>query len=321
MISRDDGAKGKFDLICVGTALVDLLIRGFDPKMVSASGYLAESAALNVGGEAVNASVAAAKLGLKTAIVCALGRDGAGDLVRAALENAGVDHGHIFQAPSTPVSALFVREDGTRRSITNRAHRYNFHPEKDPAAFTCAKAVLLGSLFRAPFDDPGIICSVVKAAKDAGEIVAADTKLPNFRFLKMEDIRPALPMIDYLTPNEDEARYLTGREDPVEMAEALADFGAKNVIVKLGGRGVCMKAGDRILRLPAYAVRAVDATGAGDCFAAGFISEILMGADAEDALRFASACGALCTTAVGAGGALQSRAQVMKFMKETPLGE
>ena len=70
----------QFDLICVGIALMDSIIRGFDPRPVSASGYRAESCSLNVGGEAVNQSIAAAKLGLRTGIVCALGEDMAGDM-------------------------------------------------------------------------------------------------------------------------------------------------------------------------------------------------------------------------------------------------
>jgi sugar/nucleoside kinase (ribokinase family) len=62
-------------------------------------------------------------------------------------------------------------------------------------------------------------------------------------------------------------------------------------------------------------VQAVDATGAGDNFAAGFVSEILRGATVEDALKFANACGAICTTATGAGTALKSREQVLLLMK------
>jgi sugar/nucleoside kinase (ribokinase family) len=79
------------------------------------------------------------------------------------------------------------------------------------------------------------------------------------------------------------------------------------------------------MELPAFSIDAVDATGAGDCFVAGLASEILRGniTDStkisdqvlEDALRFASACGAICTTAVGAGTALQSRGQVEEFLK------
>ena len=55
----------QFDLICIGMALVDSIIKGFDPKPISASGYRAASGSLNVGGEAVNESMAAAKLGLR----------------------------------------------------------------------------------------------------------------------------------------------------------------------------------------------------------------------------------------------------------------
>ena len=68
-----------FDIICIGMALVDSIIKGFDPQPISASGYRAVSGSLNVGGEAVNEAVAASKLGMKTAILCALGNDDAGD--------------------------------------------------------------------------------------------------------------------------------------------------------------------------------------------------------------------------------------------------
>ena len=122
----------KYDLICIGTALVDSIVRGFHPEPVSASGFTAESCSLNAGGEAVNVSVAAAKLGLKTAILCALGRDAAGALVRNTLEQYGVDTGLIVDSPQTPVTTMFVNGDGSRRSITTEAHRSCFRPERAP---------------------------------------------------------------------------------------------------------------------------------------------------------------------------------------------
>ena len=304
----------QYDLICIGMALVDSIIRGFDPVPVSASGYLAESGSLNVGGEAVNAAVAAAKLGLKTGILCALGEDPAGDMVLNELRRNGVDTGRVVKGPGTPVTTMFVREDGTRKSVTNRAHRYNFHPEKDPALFTDAKALILGSLFRAPFDDPAVIHAVVSSAKAAGQLVIADTKLPNHHMLTLQDIGDSLSLIDYITPNEDEARWFTGKEEPEEMADVFLDSGVRNVIIKLGGKGCLMKNRERMLRLPALRIDPVDATGAGDHFAAGFVSEILRGASPEEALRFANACGAVCTTAVGAGTALKDREQVLGFL-------
>ena len=308
-----------WDIVCAGMALVDSIIRGFDPEPVSASGFRAASGTLNAGGEAVNEAIAAAKLGCRTAILCALGEDGAGDMVRAALRRAEVCTDLIVRSPETPVTTLFVREDGSRRSITNEAHRYNFHPEQYLSRIRGAKALILGSLFRAPFDDPDLILAVVRGAKEAGQLVMADTKLPNFRKLSLADVRGALPWIDYLTPNEDEARFLTGLEEPEAMADALLEQGVRNVILKLGPRGCLLKNREGMLRLPAYRIHAVDATGAGDHFVAGFTSEIIRGSTPEEALRFGNACGAICTTAVGAGTALESREQVLDWMRNRPL--
>ena len=304
------------DMICIGIALVDSIIRGFDPNPVSASGYRAESGSLNVGGEAVNESMAAAKLGVKTGILTSLGKDEAGDMIVAALQRCGVDTGLIIRSAQhpTPVTTMFVRDDGTRKSVTNSAHRYNFHPEQYAGSFSGAKALLLGSLFRAPFDDPDIIYSVLLAAKTAGQTVFADTKLPNFRRLSLDDLAGSLDLIDYITPNEDEAKYYSGKQDPEAMADIFLDYGIRNVVIKLGGKGCFFKNTQVSLQLPPHKIKAVDATGAGDNFLAGFASEILRGSTPQEALTFANACGAICTTAVGASTALQSREQVLKFM-------
>ena len=313
-----DNMEYGFDIICMGIALVDSIIKGFDPNPISASGYRAESSSLNVGGEAVNEAVAAAKLGMKTGILCSLGEDAAGDMVVSALRRSGVSTDYVIRAAMhpTPVTTMFVREDGTRRSITNTAHRYNFHPERYADRFTDSRALILGSLFRAPFDDPEIIAAVLRAAKAAGQTVFADTKLPNFRKLTLEELREILPLIDYMTPNEDEAAFYSGRKEPEEMADVFLRYGVKNVIIKLGSKGCLLKNNKGSVQLPACVIEAVDATGAGDNFLAGFASEILRGSSPEDALAFANACGAICTTAVGAATALKSRGQVLAFMQE-----
>ncbi len=307
----------KYDLICIGTALVDSIIKGFDPEPISKSGYKAESGSLNVGGEAVNEAVTAAKLGMKTGIFCSLGEDPAGDMIATALDKNGVDTGLILRSKEhpTPVTTMFVKEDGSRKSITNGSHRYNFRPDLHLGSFTDARAIILGSLFRAPFDDPDIIYEVLKAAKAAGETVFGDTKLPNFRFLTLEDLRNSLPMLDYITPNEDEAKYYSGKEEPEAMADVFLNLGIKNVLIKLGPGGCFFKNEKEKYHLPAFDIKAVDATGAGDNLIAGFATELLLGAGHEEALRFANACGAICTTAVGAVTAIKDRPQVLEFMK------
>lgn len=214
----------------------------------------------------------------------------------------------------TPVTTIFVAEDGNRKSITNNAHSYNFHPEQYTEMFTDAVAVVLGSLFRAPFNDPDVIKAVVSAAHSKDIPVFADTKLPNFRKLTLDDIADSLSMIDYITPNEDEARYFTGEDEPEKMAEVFLAKGVKNVIIKLGGRGCLLANRNGSVYLPAHRIDVVDATGAGDNFMAGFVSELLRGSDAKEALAFANACGAICATAVGTGTALKDREQVLKML-------
>lgn len=306
----------QFDVVCIGMALVDSIIKGFDPNPISASGYRAVSSTLSVGGEAVNEAMTAAKLGMKTGILCALGKDDAGDMVCGALERCGVDTSLVIRGEShaTPVTTMFVNEDGTRKSITNQAHRHNFHPENYLKVLSQTRGIILGSLFRAPFDDPGIILEVLRAAKEKGVLTVADTKLPNFRVLSLEDLREALPYVDYVTPNEDEAKYFTGKTEPEEMADVFLGYGVKNVIIKLGSKGCYFKNGETTFTFPALPIKAVDATGAGDNFVAGLTCELLRGSSIKDALLFGNACGAICTTAVGASTALKDREQVFNLI-------
>ena len=306
----------RYDVVFIGTAILDSVIKGFDPEPVSVAGFRAESGSINAGGEGVNGSVAASKLGMKSALLCFLGKDQAGDLIEAELARFGVDTSCIIRTDDhpTPITTIFVAEDGNRKSITNNAHSYNFHPEQYPDMFTDTKAVVIGSLFRAPFNDPEVVRAVVSEAHSRGIPVFADTKIPNFRRLTLDDIADSLPMIDYITPNEDEARFFTGEDKPEKMAEAFLAKGVKNVIIKLGGRGCFLMNNSEKIHLYAHKIDVVDATGAGDNFMAGFVSEIIRGSEVKDALAFANACGAICATAVGTGTALRDREQVLKLI-------
>ena len=308
----------RYDVLFIGTAIVDAIVKGFDPQPVSATGYRAESCALHAGGEAVNGAVAAAKLGMKAAILCPLGKDAAGAVIEAELAANGVDTGLVARSAEhpTPVTVMFVAEDGSRRSITNQAHRYNFHPEQYTEALSDVRAVVLGSLFRAPFDDPDVVRKVAEAAHAKGAAVFADTKLPNFIKLRLEDIADSLPMIDCITPNEEEARYYSGEDEPEKMADVFLAAGAPSVIIKLGGKGCFFKNREKSVYLPAYPIAAADASGAGDNFLAGYVCETLRGSGIDSALAFANACGAICTTAVGAGTALRDRQQVLTLIRE-----
>ncbi|MDO4938816.1 MAG: carbohydrate kinase family protein [Lachnospiraceae bacterium] len=304
----------KYDIVCIGVALVDSIVRGFDPKPISKAGFFADSGSLAVGGEALNGSITASKLGLKSAIVTGLGYDAAAELVTGALEKNGVDISNCVRNEEihTPVSTLLVNLDGTRKSIMNHSHRYNFHPENHMDVLQDTPAVAIGSLFRPPFNEPEIIFKVLSRAKELGLTVYADTKLPNYNTLSLDDVRESLQYIDYIFPNEDEAAFYSGETDPDKQAEVFLKYGVKTAIIKLGAKGCLLKNSRERVFLPALKIDPVDAVGAGDNFMAGFITARHDGKTDAEALEFANACGAICTEHIGATTGIQNKKQVLE---------
>ena len=208
-------------VVCVGTVILDCVVRGFDPVPISETGYKAESTGLFPGGEALNQAVTLSKLGMEPRIVCGAGFDSASVILIDELERYHVDLQYLIrhEEMASPVTVMFIDGEGGRKSITNNAHRYNIRPDIDLSYLDGAAALSLGSLFRAPFDDPEIIYKVVSAAKDRGIPVYADTKIPNFRKLSLYDIKDSLPLIDFITPNEQEAAYFNTAIDKEKMRD------------------------------------------------------------------------------------------------------
>ena len=117
---------------------------------------------------------------------------------------------------------------------------------------------------------------------------------------RWERVLPSLPHCDLVTPGRAEAEGISGESDPRRAARRLRELGAGTVAVTLGAEGCEVAADDFEGRVAAVRVEAVDGTGAGDAFAAGFLYGRLAGWSTEACARFANAAGALATTAVGA---------------------
>ncbi|MBQ1544974.1 MAG: carbohydrate kinase family protein [Clostridia bacterium] len=302
-------------IACVGPAIVDVLVRGFDLQARAQGCNFAESAELVPGGDAVNYAVCLQKLGKEARIVCFTGEDPAAKVLTDHLELCGADTSCMTRLENvpTPVTVIFLEDDGQRNSMMTRAHQFNFHPEADLSWMDGAESVVLASLFRAPFRDPDVVKTIVTEAKRRELPVYADTKLPNAGRMGLEDLKDVLPLMDGIFPNEAEAAYFTGQTEPEAMADGFLSYGVGSVIIKLGADGCLYKSAAETIRLPGLPAKAVDTTGAGDNFAAGFIALRSEGRSVDEALRFANAAGALCTTAYGATTALQDRDQVRKF--------
>ena len=113
-------------------------------------------------------------------------------------------------------------------------------------------------------------------------------------------VEPALPYIDLFLPNDDEARAITGRDEPPAQAEMISRSNPScTVAITLGRRGVFVYSQGRTFRAGAYPIKTIDESGAGDAFAAGFIIGMLEQWPLQRTIRFASAVGGSCTRALG----------------------
>jgi sugar/nucleoside kinase (ribokinase family) len=112
---------------------------------------------------------------------------------------------------------------------------------------------------------------------------------------------------------------ITGKTSPQDVAQVFMSYGVGTVGLKMGEEGSYVRSKDREMLVPPYVVEAVDATGAGDAYAAGFLTGLVQGWDLEKTARFANAVGALCVTAVGATTGIRSLRETLEFMEKTPV--
>jgi ribokinase len=132
-----------------------------------------------------------------------------------------------------------------------------------------------------------------------------------------------LDRVDVLVPNEHELLALAGapaaERTPGELADLARALTPADVVVTLGARGALVVPRDgAVLLQPPPPVRAVDTTGAGDCFCGALAQELAGGADLATAVRAAVTAAALSTTGPGARGALPDRAAVERLLPEVP---
>ena len=273
-------------VVCIGQAVVDCITRGVEGDPLGMGKTRAQSITLNLGGDAVNESFVLSSMGHRAALVCAVGDDLAGrfvmgEAVRRGLLTQGIE---MTEGLVTPVANMFVKQDGSRSSVTSAASLLPGYVPDAGYVRRCvengARIVSFASLFRAPLDQPEIVCGLVRAAHESGAVVCADTKIPTFRSVSLSDLAPVLPMIDYIFPNDTEAAFLTGVDSSYEeMAAALLRMGVGHVVIKAGEQGIYAadgESGERFM-LPALQVLVVDTTGAGDNLVAGFIDGLLRG--------------------------------------------
>jgi len=304
-------------IICLGIAVADLL-GGPVRKLPERGGLqLVDHMGLFAGGCAVNTATALARLGLPVAIIGKVGDDPLGEFLVKGLVDQNVDTSAIKKDTDAGTSAtmVMVDPDGERRFVhyigANACLTFD-----DVELSTIDRAAILhiGGCFVMPGLDGEPTLSLLRHARQVGVTTFLDTAWDaQNRWLEL--IGPYLPYIDYMVPSLSEARAITGLDEPAAIAYSLVEMGAGTVAIKMGADGCLVMGGDgQPHRFPAYEVDVVDATGAGDAFAAGFIAGVYMDWPLDQTAALANALGALCVTAMGAKGRLGSLEETLFFM-------
>ena len=129
-------------------------------------------------------------------------------------------------------------------------------------------------------------------------------------------IKPCLRYLNFFMPSYKEAKSITGKEKPEEIADFLQNEGVETVVVKLGKEGCYVKGQGKGFYFPPYDVRVVDTTGAGDSFVAGFLTGLLQKWNLEKCTQFASVVSAHCIQQLGATTGIPGFDEVVKFIEK-----
>lgn len=266
---------------------------------------------LQGGGPVATALVTLARLGVATAVAGRVGGDDFGRSIRLGLEAEGVDTRALLVDPggSSQFACIAVEpQGGTRNIFWTRGTAAALTPAEIPVDLIAGARLL-------HLDGLQLEASVAAAAlaRQRGVVTVLDggTLRPG-----MEQL---LPLIDHLVVSERFARQLAPDADIPAAIDRLFTWGAQAVTVTLGARGCLGRSADgALLRLPAFPVAVVDTTGCGDVFHGGYLFALLQGWDLAQRLRFAGACAALKSRALGGRTAIPGYAEVMAWLADHP---
>jgi sulfofructose kinase len=301
----EERGPAKVDLVGVGLNATDTLIAV--PHFPS-RGSKVDSPSLNIlaGGQVATAVIACQRWGLRTRYVGKLGDDGGAALHEQEFQAAGVEQ-RLIVVPGvvSHQSYILVDPDGERTVVCRHDPKLTIRADEVRRQWVVnARALLVDG-----YDTSAAITSALWA-REVGIPVIADF---DEAYSGIEEL---LKCVDYLIVSRDFPEQICG-ERHLESSLPLLQrrFGCRLTAVTLGVQGVLAWDGTKFHRAGAYRVAAVDTTGAGDIFHAGFIYALLQGWPLQRQLDFACAAAALNCTAIGARGGIGRIAEIENLMR------
>lgn len=301
-----------YDITAIGELLID-----FTPAGKNAQG--SSLFAANPGGAPGNVLALASKLGLKTALIAKVGEDQFGTYLEGVLDGVGVDKKGLVRTADANTTLAFVHlnESGDRS--------FNFYrkpgadmllavDDLDARMLESTRIFHFGSVSMTGGPSRETTLKAVEAAKKSGALVSFDPNLRPPLWTSLDEAKiqivKGLGYADILKVSEEELEFITGEGGLESGSKLLAEkYGIPLILVTLGPKGCFYKYGDLTGSTPAYKVKTLDTTGAGDAFLGAFLYKVarrgcslagITPEEMEGMAAFANAAGSLATSVMGA---------------------
>jgi ribokinase len=271
---------------------------------------------IHPGGKGANQAVAVARLGYPVRLIGRLGNDTFGAELRTHLEAAGVEITGVSTGDGVSgVAVIVVSEHGENTIVLAPGANSKVTPEDIDVNISILRSA-------------GMVLAQLEIPLETIEYLARVCARENVPLIL--DPAPArdLPAgifkdLAWFTPNQTEAAFYIGNKHsesntppPAEMARVFLSNGCRGVVLKMGAHGTYLASQSGISSLvPAFSVKAVDTTAAGDAFNAGFATALMLGRSTLDSAAFAAAVAAISVTRRGAQPSMPNMAEVEEFMK------
>ena len=260
------------------------------------------------GGPVATALVALSRLGVQCKFYGVIGDDYGGERIRESLMSEGIDVSGLVrrEGASSQMAFIAIEKGSGRRTIFwRRPTGEELKPEELDEDFLAGADFLLidGLMAR-------VSLYAAKKAREMGLPVMLDAGRLH------EGILEVAKNCDYVVASEEFIKDLGWEDDPFKLQKEVRSLGARVVTITFGERGSITFIDDEIIETPAFRVRTVDTTGAGDVFHGGYIFGLLKGWDIRDVLTFASAMAAIKCEKIGGRKGIPDLEGVMRFLKE-----
>ena len=306
---------------CVGIVVVDLLSGPLKQYPVPRVQPQVTTDWIRVvpGGGAANAPSALARMGLAVTSFSKVGNDFNGEFIRQELNQVGVDTSGFCVASqgSTPFTFVGIFSDGDRTFIHTPGTNITFTlADIDLDRALACEFLLYHDLWTLPALDGEPAAKLLAEARRRGVVTFLDE---GFGYgPRRESLEAMLPHCDYVMPSIDDLQAIYPNSSARELADRLLGHGAGTAVIKMGAEGCYVARGELREQVPAFPAKPVDATGAGDCWDAGFIAALAQGEDLITAARIGNACAAFGIEAVGGATGVPRYAVVRQRALQAP---